>query len=109
MENVGGCCDWPETAATAAAQLRTTMNDRGIAGSMALRQQALTNYRFKGLIRFKGSSASAGKLVDDFPIEPDEPVNFALENTLLIAMRAEAFRAVFEIRGRADAVALHAL
>jgi hypothetical protein len=45
----------------------------------------------------------------DVPVEADEAVQLALEQPLLIAVRAEAFRRVLEVDRRADAEALHAL
>src|SRR5262249_26579535 len=45
---------------------------------------------------------------DDFPVEADEAVQLALEQPLLIAVRAEALRRVLEAGRRADAEALDA-
>src|SRR6185503_19953235 len=45
----------------------------------------------------------------DFVVEADEAIELGFEQPLLIAVHAVALRAVFEIDGGADAVALHAL
>src|SRR5437588_8805530 len=55
------------------------------------------------------ASPRSRQLGDDVVVEADKSVQLALENPLLVAVRAEAFRAVLDIERRADAVALHPL
>lgn len=52
---------------------------------------------------------AAGEVHHDVPVEAHESMELTFKESLLVAVRPEAFRAVFHIRGRADAEALHAL
>src|SRR5207253_3111540 len=56
---------------------------------------------------FISRSSRPGQLVDNFVLEPDESVQLAFDDPLLIAVRAESLRAVLDVERRADAVALH--
>src|SRR4051812_29450742 len=52
--------------------------------------------------------ACAPQTGDDLPVEPHEAVQLALEQALLIAVRAEPLRSVCGVGGGPDAEALHA-
>src|SRR4249920_957154 len=55
------------------------------------------------------SSFRAREIQHDIPLEPDESVQLALQDPLLIGVRTEALRAVLGVGGWTDPVTLHAL
>src|SRR6516162_8901258 len=90
---------------------RATTKER--AGSMALRQQALPE-SYSDVAQCEGSRPRGrlpgpGQLRHDFPVEADKPVQFALEQPLLIAVRAVALGTVFAVHGGTDPETPHGL